>query len=58
VIATASYPGQGDMIAGPFKLRDAGHVPWDRTLAMGAVIVTVCFAGYLVATRLIKRLRN
>lgn len=36
VIATAGYPGQGDMIAGPFDLAAAGHIPWDRYLALGA----------------------
>jgi apolipoprotein N-acyltransferase len=35
VLATAGYPGQGQMIAGPFPLGPAGRVPPDRWLAPG-----------------------
>ncbi len=48
VIATAGYPGQGEMIAGPFDLRGAGRVPPDRVVAMGAVIGTGILIVYLV----------
>jgi apolipoprotein N-acyltransferase len=40
VIATAGYPGQGEILAGPFEMTTAGRVPPDRMVAMGCVVVT------------------
>ncbi|HUB27618.1 MAG TPA: carbon-nitrogen hydrolase family protein, partial [Tepidisphaeraceae bacterium] len=51
VIATAGYPGQGEMIAGPFNLGVAGHVPPDRPLAMAATIGTGVFIAYMALSR-------
>ena len=52
VIATAGYPGQGEMIAGPFNLSTPGHLPPDRRLAWGCSIVSGLFAGYLIVVRI------
>jgi predicted amidohydrolase len=51
VIAKAAYPGQGDMIAGPFLLRSPGHVPPDRIFALVATAITAAFVLWL-ATQL------
>jgi apolipoprotein N-acyltransferase len=48
VIASASYPGQGEMIAGPFPLRAPGRVPPDRWLARGASAGTGLFIVYVL----------
>jgi apolipoprotein N-acyltransferase len=48
IIATAGYPGQGAMIAGPFDLGKAGHVPPDRILALAATIGTGLFVVFLM----------
>jgi apolipoprotein N-acyltransferase len=56
VIATAGYPGQGEMIGGPFDLEGAGRVPVDRWVAMGAVIGTGIFIVYLVVLRIAEQL--
>jgi apolipoprotein N-acyltransferase len=40
VIASAGYPGQGQMIAGPFNLASGGRLPPDRWLARAAMIAT------------------
>jgi apolipoprotein N-acyltransferase len=55
VIATAGYPGQGQMIAGPFDLQRPGHVPPDRLLAVGSMMGTALFAIYLIAQRMRSR---
>jgi hypothetical protein len=52
VIATASYPGQGAMIAGPLDMSHSGKVPVDRWLAMGAVGITVGFVAFLIIGRI------
>jgi apolipoprotein N-acyltransferase len=52
VIATAQYPGQGDMIAGPFDLRGAGRIPPDRPLAMASSAATGVFVLYLIVWKL------
>jgi apolipoprotein N-acyltransferase len=57
VIATAGYPGQGEMIAGPFDLRAAGHVPPDRYPAFAASIFAGGLLAYFVAIETLRRRR-
>jgi apolipoprotein N-acyltransferase len=52
VIATAGYPGQGDMIAGPFDLAGPGRVPPDRLLAILCTIATGMLMVYLMYLRI------
>jgi apolipoprotein N-acyltransferase len=52
VIATAGYPGQGEMISGPFELSSTGHIPPDRWLAMLCTIGTGLFIVFLIYDRL------
>jgi apolipoprotein N-acyltransferase len=58
VIATAGYPGQGDMISGPFDLAAPGRVPMDRWLAMGCTIGTGMFVVWLAIDRMIRSKRR
>ncbi|HEX3356792.1 MAG TPA: nitrilase-related carbon-nitrogen hydrolase [Tepidisphaeraceae bacterium] len=57
VIATAGYPGQGEMIAGPLNLGQPGRVPPDRWLAMAATMGTGVFIAYLVVRRILDKRR-
>ena len=52
VIATAGYPGQGEMIAGPFDLRGPGSVPPDRLPALACTILTGLLIVYLCWLRI------
>jgi predicted amidohydrolase len=52
VIAKAGYPGQGEMIAGPFNLHGPGTVPPDRWLAIGSVIAVGALILYLAICRI------
>jgi predicted amidohydrolase len=52
VIAHADYPGQGEMISGPFDLASPGRLPPDRWLAFGAMIATEILILYLVYLRI------
>lgn len=54
VIATAGYPGQGEMIAGPFDLSQPGRLPPDRFLAMATSIATGAFIVYLLFVNLTR----
>ena len=51
VIAMAGYPGQGEMIAGPFELKEAGRIPIDRWPALGASWAVVGVAVALAVAR-------
>ena len=51
VIATAGYPGQRAMIAGPFDLHGPGRIPPDRMLAYAAMIGTGLLILYLIGCR-------
>jgi hypothetical protein len=55
VIATAGYPGQGEVIAGPFDLSRTGRIPPDRTLAKGSAIATLLFVTYLLLAGIWRR---
>ncbi|MDB5300599.1 MAG: nit2 [Phycisphaerales bacterium] len=55
VIARAGYPGQGEMIAGAFDVRQPGRVPPDRPLAMAATLATGAFILYLLIWRALRR---
>jgi hypothetical protein len=55
LIATAGYPGQGEMIAGPFQLGKAGRVPPDRVLAFASTIITGLIIIYLAVCRFARR---
>jgi apolipoprotein N-acyltransferase len=44
VAATASVPGQGDILAADLELRGSGRLPIDRWLAPGCVVVTAVVA--------------
>ena len=55
VIATAGFPGQGDELAGPFDLRQGGHVPPDRRLALACSVATGGFALYWIGFRIMRR---
>jgi apolipoprotein N-acyltransferase len=52
VIATAGFPGQREMIAGPFDVTKPGRVPPDRPLAMAASVGTGAFIVHLLAWRM------
>lgn len=52
VIATAAYPGQEEMIAGPFDLSRTGRLPPDRFLALLCTVITGAFIVYLLAMHL------
>lgn len=56
VIATASYPGQGQMIAGPFDLQDCGSIPPDRPLAIASMAVAMLLILVLAWKKLIQRI--
>jgi apolipoprotein N-acyltransferase len=58
VIATAGYPGQGEMICGPFALAKPGRVPPDRWLAAACALGTVGFLGCLLIELLAKSKRR
>ncbi|HZK82708.1 MAG TPA: nitrilase-related carbon-nitrogen hydrolase [Humisphaera sp.] len=47
VIATAGYPGQGEMISGPFDLQHTGRLPPDRLFAMCALVATAAVTAFL-----------
>jgi apolipoprotein N-acyltransferase len=55
LVATAGYPGQGEMIAGSFDLGRTGHLPPDRPLALATLAGTGLFIGYLVVERIWRR---
>lgn len=48
VVAAGGYPGQGQMIAGPFDVRRPGRLPPDRPVAMAATVGTGVFVLYLL----------
>lgn len=48
VLATARYPGQGEMISGPFPLNHPGRIPPDRPLAITSTAVTGIFLTWLM----------
>jgi apolipoprotein N-acyltransferase len=52
VVATAGYPGQGEMIAGPLDLESPGHIPPDRPFAIACMAVTFFFIFYLAAQKI------
>ena len=59
VIATAGFPGQHEMIAGPFDIPGAaGHVPLDRYPALAASIFAVGLLAYFIGIELRNRRRN
>lgn len=51
IVATAGYPGQGDVISGSFDLSRAGRIPPDRSLAMASLAATGLFIVYLIRQR-------
>ena len=55
VIATAGYPGQGQMIAGPFGLHDRGSIPLDRPLAIGSMAAAALLIIFLAYRKLASR---
>jgi apolipoprotein N-acyltransferase len=55
VIATAGYPGQGDVIAGPLDLSHPGGVPPDRPFARASTIGTGGVIAWLLAGHLRSR---
>lgn len=61
LIATAGYPGQGEMIAGPFELSAPGRVPPDRYPAFAASILVgallFCFIGAEMLMRRKSRMK-
>jgi apolipoprotein N-acyltransferase len=57
VIATAGFPGQGEMIAGPFDLAAAGHVPWDRYPALAASVIAGAFLAWSIGRETVRRVR-
>ncbi|HVT88023.1 MAG TPA: nitrilase-related carbon-nitrogen hydrolase [Tepidisphaeraceae bacterium] len=57
-IATAGYPGQGEMIAGRFDLSQVGHLPPDRWLAWAAVVITGQLVLFFAIQSLGARLRR
>jgi apolipoprotein N-acyltransferase len=46
VVATAGYPGQGDVISGGFDLSRPGRIPPDRLLAQASMLGSACFIVY------------
>jgi apolipoprotein N-acyltransferase len=59
VIATAGYPGPGEMIAGPFDVPNvAGHVPLDRYPALAASIFADALFIYFFASEMMTRWKN
>lgn len=58
VIAAAGFPGQGEMIAGPFDLAAAGHVPWNRYPALAASLVAGAFLVWSIGTETVRRMRG
>jgi apolipoprotein N-acyltransferase len=57
IVATAGYPGQGEMIAGPLDLRETGRVPPDRWLAVVSMMATGLFITYVAYGRIRARAR-
>jgi apolipoprotein N-acyltransferase len=55
LIATAGYPGQGETIAGPFDLANAGTIPPDRWLAFGCMIATGAICVMLLLLQFIRK---
>ena len=55
VIATAGYPGQGEMISGPFNLREPGHIPPDRVLGAAATTGTGVFIIFLWVSQVTRK---
>jgi len=55
VIAIAGYPGQGQMIAGPFGLHDRGSIPPDRPLAIGSMAAAALLIIFLIYRKLASR---
>ena len=55
VIAIAGYPGQGQMIAGPFGLHDRGSIPLDRPLAIGSMAAAALLIIFLIYRKLASR---
>jgi apolipoprotein N-acyltransferase len=53
VIATAGYPGQSEMISGPFPLGKPGRVPMDRWFAAACTMGTGVLIGFLMIGRII-----
>lgn len=55
IIATAGYPGQGQIIAGPFDLQDQGSIPPDRPLAIGSMAATALLILFFVYRKLAQQ---
>ena len=55
-IATASFPGQGDIISGVLPIGESGHLPLDRFLAMPAVVSVLGLLVFWAVTKI--RLRS
>ena len=51
IVATAGYPGQGDIIAGNFDLSRPGRIPPDRLLAQAAMFGTAGLILYCLFRR-------
>jgi apolipoprotein N-acyltransferase len=58
VTATAGYPGQGEMIAGPLDLSQAGRLPPDRWPARAASVATLGVAAWLGGERIAGHLKR
>jgi len=58
VIATAGYPGQGEMISGTLDMSDAGRVPIDRYPALATSLLTLCVFLYFAGLEPIRRRRT
>ncbi len=58
IIATAGYPGHNATISGPLDLRQPGHIPPDRLLAVAMTIGSGLFVACLAACWISIRCRN
>jgi apolipoprotein N-acyltransferase len=56
VTATAPFPGQGERVVGRLHIGPPGRLPWDRYLALPAVVAVAGLLVYLSVRRLEARL--